>query len=79
MGEHYHFALDEPALLAVPETRALAPWQQRNSSRGGINAQPTRTGRDRLAPPEAMDIPRFQDWDTYIPSFNEKFWDHVTL
>ena len=51
----------------MPETRAPATWQQRNSSRGDIDAQPTRTVRDRLAPPEAMDIPIFQDWDTYMP------------
>ena len=63
----------------MPETRALAPWQQQNSSRGSIDAQHTRTVRDRLAPPERMNPPVFQDWETYIPSFNEEFWDNMTL
>ena len=75
----YQFALNEPALEVAPETRAPAPWQQRNSSRGSIEAQPTRTVRDRLAPPETMNPPVFQDWETYIPSFNEEFWDNMTL
>ena len=63
----YKCALDEPAL-----TRDLI--------QGVITEQSSRTVRDRLAPPAAKTwgIPMVQDLDTYIPTFDNDFWDNMT-
>ena len=72
----YQFALDEPALVAGSKTLAPAPWQQRKSSRGTMAALPSRTVENSLEPSVAKDI---LIWDTYIPPFDNEFWENMTL